>query len=115
MPIYEYRCKQCEREFEKYVPGAATAVACPACASEQVMRKLSVFGLKTAGALRLGYARRMLALSREARQALDQFQGRLRPARRRRLHDSRRVLAARPDRSVQGEVPGDLDLAADRR
>src|SRR5437899_2827959 len=30
-----------------------------------------------AGDLMLGYARRMLALSREARQALDQFQGRL--------------------------------------
>src|SRR5215813_6922419 len=30
-----------------------------------------------AGELMLGYARRMLALSREARQALDQFQGRL--------------------------------------
>jgi len=30
-----------------------------------------------AGSLLLGYARRMLALSREARQALDQFQGRL--------------------------------------
>src|SRR5438445_13807854 len=30
-----------------------------------------------AGELILGYARRMLALSREARQALDQFQGRL--------------------------------------
>jgi len=51
MPIYEYRCKQCEREFEKYVPTAAAAVACPSCASEQVMKKLSVFGLKTAGAL----------------------------------------------------------------
>lgn len=50
MPIYEYRCKQCEQEFEKYVPGASTVVACPGCASEQVMRKLSVFGLKTAGA-----------------------------------------------------------------
>jgi putative FmdB family regulatory protein len=51
MPIYEYRCKQCEREFEKYVPGAATAVACPSCASAEVMRKLSVFGLKTVGAM----------------------------------------------------------------
>ena len=51
MPIYEYRCKQCEGEFEKYVPGATTAVACPTCASDQVMRKLSVFGLKTVGAL----------------------------------------------------------------
>lgn len=51
MPIYEYRCKQCEGEFEKYVPGASTAVACPTCASDQVMRKLSVFGLKTVGAL----------------------------------------------------------------
>lgn len=51
MPIYEYRCKQCDQEFEKYVPGAATAVACPSCASAEVMRKLSVFGLKTAGAV----------------------------------------------------------------
>jgi len=54
MPIYEYRCKQCEAEFEKYVPGATTTVACPTCASEQVMRKLSVFGLKTVGALSSG-------------------------------------------------------------
>ena len=51
MPIYEYRCKQCEGEFEKYVPGATTAVACPTCASDKVMRKLSVFGLKTVGAV----------------------------------------------------------------
>jgi putative FmdB family regulatory protein len=51
MPIYEYRCKECEGEFEKYVAGSSTAVACPSCASEQVMRKLSVFGLKTVGAL----------------------------------------------------------------
>jgi len=51
MPIYEYRCTHCEKEFEKYVSGPATAVACPGCASSNVMRKLSVFGLRAAGSL----------------------------------------------------------------
>ena len=45
MPIYEYRCRGCEKDFEKYVPGASTKVACPACASGDVTRKLSVFGV----------------------------------------------------------------------
>jgi len=48
VPIYEYRCKGCQNDFEKYVAGAAAAVACPTCQSPDVMRKLSVFGLKTA-------------------------------------------------------------------
>src|SRR5206468_3962518 len=101
MPIYEYRCTECREEFETYVAGHATAVACRACASPNVTRKLSVFGLRAAGSftpsstmstggccgggatpthagrLLLGYARRMLALQREAQQALDQFQGRM--------------------------------------
>ena len=49
MPIYEYRCKQCEAEFEKYIPAAAAPVACPTCASGDITRKLSVFGMKSDG------------------------------------------------------------------
>ena len=47
MPIYEYSCGGCGREFEKYVPTAATAVACPHCESAKVKRRLSVVGVKT--------------------------------------------------------------------
>ncbi len=45
MPIYEYRCRGCESEFEKLTDGRA-AVTCPACGSPQVMRLLSVFGAR---------------------------------------------------------------------
>lgn len=47
MPIYEYRCRACGGDFEKYVQTVRTAVACPACASDNVMKKLSVFGLRS--------------------------------------------------------------------
>ena len=50
MPIYEYRCRECGGDFEKYVPTTATAVACPSCQSDRVTRKLSVFGLRSDGA-----------------------------------------------------------------
>ena len=49
MPIYEYRCRGCGKDFEKYVPGGSTRVACPQCASGDIARKLSVFGMKTDG------------------------------------------------------------------
>ena len=49
MPIYEYRCNQCEREFERYVQTAQTAVECPACRSARVTRRLSVVGARTGG------------------------------------------------------------------
>ena len=45
MPIYEYRCRGCGKDFEKYVPGVSTEVACPTGASGDITRKLSVFGL----------------------------------------------------------------------
>jgi putative FmdB family regulatory protein len=49
MPIYEYRCNQCEREFERYVQTAQAAVACPTCRSARVTRRLSVLGARSAG------------------------------------------------------------------
>jgi putative FmdB family regulatory protein len=49
MPIYEYRCNQCEREFEKYVQSAQAAVECPGCQSVRITRRLSVLGLRSAG------------------------------------------------------------------
>ncbi len=49
MPIYEYRCRGCGQDFEKYVAGATTVVACPACDGREITRKLSVFGLKSDG------------------------------------------------------------------
>ncbi len=51
MPVYEYRCRGCGADFEKYLPRTTSDVACPTCASADVMRKLSVFGMKSDGAL----------------------------------------------------------------
>ncbi len=47
MPIYEYRCRGCGKDFEKYLHAASSGVVCPTCASADVMRKLSVFGLRS--------------------------------------------------------------------
>ena len=46
MPIYEYSCRECGAEFEKLV-GPRVAVACPSCQSGEVMRRLSLVGVKT--------------------------------------------------------------------
>jgi len=44
MPIYEYKCAACDEEFEKLVFGNK-AVNCPKCSSEDVKKKLSMFGM----------------------------------------------------------------------
>ena len=42
MPIYEYACQDCGREFEALVR-SDTVAECPACHSRQLARQLSVF------------------------------------------------------------------------
>jgi len=45
MPIYEYACQGCGKEFELLVSSERSAElqTCPHCASEQLTRKFSAF------------------------------------------------------------------------
>lgn len=46
MATYEYVCLSCERPFEERRPitsAVDTAIACPACGSERVRRRFSLF------------------------------------------------------------------------
>jgi putative FmdB family regulatory protein len=45
MPIYEYRCEDCGRVFEKLrrFSDSDSDLKCPACDSEEVERQLSCF------------------------------------------------------------------------
>ena len=45
MPIYEYRCEDCEKPFEKLVRAFREEVACPECGSGEVERLLSTFAM----------------------------------------------------------------------
>ena len=49
MPLYEYSCKQCDRQFEALVR-AGEAPECPACHGHDLERRLSVFAAHTGGA-----------------------------------------------------------------
>ena len=48
MPIFEYRCKACEHEFEALVlPHKPATVECPECHATDVEKLLSGFALST--------------------------------------------------------------------
>jgi putative FmdB family regulatory protein len=47
MPIFEYVCRDCGRAFEALVSPDRPAV-CPACASRQLEKQLSVFAVSAA-------------------------------------------------------------------
>jgi putative FmdB family regulatory protein len=44
MPIYEYRCAGCGREFELLVR-SSTIPACPECGGRELKKKLSAFAI----------------------------------------------------------------------
>jgi len=42
MPIFEYKCNQCKKEFEKLVfAGEENNISCPECKSLKVAKKMS--------------------------------------------------------------------------
>ena len=52
MPMYEFLCGNCEKDFETIVSSAQAVdlVECPECGSRKVHKKLSVFAKSSSGA-----------------------------------------------------------------
>ena len=50
MPIFEYACSSCGKEFETLVRASSHTPECPACHSTELQKKLSVFAAVTASA-----------------------------------------------------------------
>ena len=50
MPIFEYTCNACQKEFERLVfKGDDSNVACPACKSNEVTKKMSATSFMAGG------------------------------------------------------------------
>ncbi len=49
MPIYEYKCTECDNEFECLVLGGDHDVTCPECNGERVERLMSACRHKSSG------------------------------------------------------------------
>ncbi|MBP7126884.1 zinc ribbon domain-containing protein [Myxococcota bacterium] len=49
MPLYEFRCHRCEREFEDLVPMGTTSATCPGCGSADVERLASTAAFSVGG------------------------------------------------------------------
>lgn len=50
MPIFEYKCNQCEKEFEKLVfAGEENDISCPECTSKDIVKKMSAASFMGAG------------------------------------------------------------------
>ncbi len=54
MPIYEFQCGKCGEPFEELVRSseAVKDIACPACGSPKVKKKMSAFSAQVSGGTR---------------------------------------------------------------
>lgn len=49
MPIYEYTCEACGRDFEELVRSSDETISCPDCESTDVKRQMSAASFKSSG------------------------------------------------------------------
>jgi putative FmdB family regulatory protein len=54
MPIYEFKCHQCGREFEELVFKSDPTISCPDCGSGDCEKWMSTFRAKTASSNGIG-------------------------------------------------------------
>lgn len=47
MPIFEYTCLKCGKEFERLVLGKDVEVRCPSCEATEVSKHFSTFAFKS--------------------------------------------------------------------
>ena len=47
MPIFEYHCFKCDKDFEKLVMGTNSRITCPDCGTMEVEKKFSTFAIKS--------------------------------------------------------------------
>jgi putative FmdB family regulatory protein len=51
MPIFEYACRTCGKEFEKLVRQSDPVPVCPACQSGELTKKMSTFAALSSGSV----------------------------------------------------------------
>ncbi len=49
MPIYEFKCKKCDEEFEALVFRSDEVVPCPSCEGKDIERLMSACSFKSGG------------------------------------------------------------------
>jgi len=54
MPIYEYKCKKCEKQFAKLVFNQDTKIECPECESDEVDKMMSTISSNSGGGSAFG-------------------------------------------------------------
>jgi putative FmdB family regulatory protein len=63
MPLFEYKCSECNHPFEELVLNASASgeVKCPSCGSKKIAKKISSFATKGSGVESLSFGGRNAA------------------------------------------------------